>query len=195
MANDRAALGFLAGATVLPNKRMKLTKLSAAPFRGRRCRLMPAPARSDAGTASQLIRGVRWAPDAPRGRGRNGLFVSWSMLSAHAERGLAPGRSARSVTWRRGARHGARTGWHPGVALGGSVLAPARSARERGVLVRSGGKRHRRATERALEADEAPLELERGMVVGVHLDSAVAAWVPACSGASQLKRGVRWTHW
>ena len=42
-----------------PNKRMKQTKLSPAPFRGRRCRLMPAPARSDAGTASQLIRGVR----------------------------------------------------------------------------------------------------------------------------------------
>ena len=41
------------------NKRMKLTKLSPAPFRGRRCRLMPAMARSDAGTASQLIRGVR----------------------------------------------------------------------------------------------------------------------------------------
>jgi hypothetical protein len=42
------------------NKRMKQTKLSPAPFRGRRCRLMPALARSDAGTASQLIRGVRW---------------------------------------------------------------------------------------------------------------------------------------
>jgi hypothetical protein len=42
-----------------PNKRMKLTKLSPAPLRGRRCRLMPAPARMDAGTASQLIRGVR----------------------------------------------------------------------------------------------------------------------------------------
>jgi len=41
-----------------PNKRMQLTKLSAAPLLGRRCRLMPAPARSDAGTASQLIRGV-----------------------------------------------------------------------------------------------------------------------------------------
>ena len=41
-----------------PNKRMKLTKLSPASFRGRRCRLMPALARSDAGTASQLIRGV-----------------------------------------------------------------------------------------------------------------------------------------
>jgi hypothetical protein len=42
-----------------PNKAMKLTKLSAAPFRGRRRRLMPAPAGTDAGTASQLIAGVR----------------------------------------------------------------------------------------------------------------------------------------
>jgi hypothetical protein len=47
-----------------PNKGMKLTKLSAAPEHGRpawlslRCRLMPAPARMDAGTASQLIPGV-----------------------------------------------------------------------------------------------------------------------------------------
>ena len=43
-----------------PNKGMKLTKLSAAPFRGKKCRLMPAPSRLDAGTASQLIPGVRW---------------------------------------------------------------------------------------------------------------------------------------
>jgi hypothetical protein len=49
---------------VLSNKGMKLTKLSAAPEHGRparlvrRCRLMPAPVRSDAGTASQLIPGV-----------------------------------------------------------------------------------------------------------------------------------------
>ena len=48
----------LVGRSVPPNKAMKLTKLSAAPFRGRRCRLMPAPA-GDAGTASQLIAGVR----------------------------------------------------------------------------------------------------------------------------------------
>jgi hypothetical protein len=47
------------------NKGMKLTKLSAASEHGRlawlslRCRLMPAPARMDAGTASQLIPGVR----------------------------------------------------------------------------------------------------------------------------------------
>ncbi len=47
------------------NKGMKLTKLSAAPEHGRlawlslRCRLMPAPAGMDAGTASQLIPGVR----------------------------------------------------------------------------------------------------------------------------------------
>jgi hypothetical protein len=52
------------------NKRMKLTKLSPAPFRGRRCRLMPAPARMDAGTASQLIRGVRQTTVVhPRGNG------------------------------------------------------------------------------------------------------------------------------
>jgi hypothetical protein len=43
----------------LPNKGMKLTKLSAAPFLERRCRLMPAPVGLDAGTASQLIPGVR----------------------------------------------------------------------------------------------------------------------------------------
>ena len=47
-----------------PNKAMKQTKLSAAPLLGRqgshlrRCRLMPAPAGSDAGTASQLIASV-----------------------------------------------------------------------------------------------------------------------------------------
>ena len=52
-----------------PNKRMKLTKLSPAPFRGRRCRLMPAPAGLDAGTASQLIRGVR-PTHSPRPSGR-----------------------------------------------------------------------------------------------------------------------------
>jgi hypothetical protein len=49
----------------LSNKGMKLTKLSAAPTLapqaalGRRCRRMPAPACMDAGTASQLIPGVR----------------------------------------------------------------------------------------------------------------------------------------
>jgi hypothetical protein len=42
-----------------PNEGMKLTKLSAAPFRDKKCRLMPAPSRLDAGTASQLIPGVR----------------------------------------------------------------------------------------------------------------------------------------
>jgi hypothetical protein len=41
-----------------PNKGMKLTKLSAAPGRMER-RLMPAPSHSGAGTASQLIPGVR----------------------------------------------------------------------------------------------------------------------------------------
>jgi hypothetical protein len=42
-----------------PNKGMKLTKLSAAWLPAWTCRLMPAPSRSDAGTASQLIPGVR----------------------------------------------------------------------------------------------------------------------------------------
>ena len=41
------------------NKGMKLTKLSAAWLPEWTCRLMPAPARMDAGTASQLIPGVR----------------------------------------------------------------------------------------------------------------------------------------
>jgi hypothetical protein len=46
-----------------PNKGMKLTKLSAAWLLGWTCRLMPAPAGMDAGTASQLIPGVRWTQD------------------------------------------------------------------------------------------------------------------------------------
>ena len=51
----------------LPNKGMKLTKLSAAWLPEWTCRLMPAPVNSmDAGTASQLIPGVRQT----NGRGR-----------------------------------------------------------------------------------------------------------------------------
>jgi hypothetical protein len=42
-----------------PNKGMKLTKLSAAWLPAWTCRLMPAPPRQHAGTASQLIPGVR----------------------------------------------------------------------------------------------------------------------------------------
>ncbi len=42
-----------------PNKGMKLTKLSAAWLPEWTCRLMPAPSRLYAGTASQLIPGVR----------------------------------------------------------------------------------------------------------------------------------------
>jgi hypothetical protein len=42
---------------------MKLTKLSAAWLPGWTCRLMPAPARMGAGTASQLIPGVRLTPE------------------------------------------------------------------------------------------------------------------------------------
>ena len=57
----------------LPNKAMKLTKLSAALWCGRlagplgRCRLVPAAARLDAGTASQLIASVERTPPAATG--------------------------------------------------------------------------------------------------------------------------------
>ncbi len=44
-----------------PNKGMKLTKLSAAWLPEWTCRLMSAPAGTGAGTASQLIPGVRRA--------------------------------------------------------------------------------------------------------------------------------------
>jgi hypothetical protein len=43
----------------LPNKAMKLTKLSPAPLRGRSAGSCPRRLISDAGTASQLIAGVR----------------------------------------------------------------------------------------------------------------------------------------
>jgi len=55
-----------AGCATWPaNKRMKLTKPSAAPWLAWRCRLMPAAAGLEAGTASQLIPGVRrtWAAE------------------------------------------------------------------------------------------------------------------------------------
>jgi hypothetical protein len=50
-------------ATRLPNKRMQLTKLRAAPVR--RAEVPPcAPAgEMDGGTASQLIRSVRWTSE------------------------------------------------------------------------------------------------------------------------------------
>jgi hypothetical protein len=64
-----------------PNKGMKLTKLSAAPTLApqaaltRRCRRMPAPSRSHAGTASQLIPGVRRTNGrAHDRRGRSGKY-------------------------------------------------------------------------------------------------------------------------
>ena len=56
---------------VRPNKGMKLTELSAAWLPGRACRLMPAPARTDAGTAPQLIPSVlrRHGDEAECGHG------------------------------------------------------------------------------------------------------------------------------
>ena len=53
-----------------PNKAMKQTKLSAAPWLAWRCRLMPAEASVDAGTASQLIAGVRRTPSGAGARPR-----------------------------------------------------------------------------------------------------------------------------
>ena len=66
------------------NKRMKLTKLSPAPFRGRRCRLMPAPARwtraplrslsavfgGPRGARAAQPRRSRWQPSELRPLGR-----------------------------------------------------------------------------------------------------------------------------
>ena len=80
LAVGRGLVGFgtAAGGTMEqavlapPNKAFKLTKLSPAPSLvlrarlGRRCRLVPAPTRIDAGTASQLNARVR------RTRGCNG---------------------------------------------------------------------------------------------------------------------------
>jgi hypothetical protein len=61
---------------------MKLTKLSAAWLPEWTCRLMPAPARSDAGTASQLIPGVR-PTGAPDGRETLGKWAREAELSGH----------------------------------------------------------------------------------------------------------------
>jgi hypothetical protein len=60
-AGDGSAALTESGVGVRPNKGMKLTKLSAAWLPEWTCRLMPALAYGmDAGTASQLIPGVRW---------------------------------------------------------------------------------------------------------------------------------------
>jgi hypothetical protein len=47
------------------------------------------------------------------------------------------------------------------------------------------------AVEQADEADEAPLDRERGMMGGCGRGDVVIVSVPACSGASQLIRSVR----
>ena len=51
---------------------------------------MPAPAGLDAGTASQLIRGVRWTQELPRAHERMDGMLWRCMRNVHAERGLAP---------------------------------------------------------------------------------------------------------
>jgi hypothetical protein len=63
---------------------MQLTKLSAAPLHESKCRLMPAPSHSCAGTASQLIAGVRRTGEAPRMRGlvlASGVVLVMSVMS------------------------------------------------------------------------------------------------------------------
>ncbi len=75
-----------------PNKRMKLTKLSAARLPGWTCRLMPAPAGLDAGTASQLIRGVR-----PTLRPRSDLARIWPECGSRSSWRLRPIEQYRSL--------------------------------------------------------------------------------------------------
>jgi len=59
-AGAKSKAGNGVGSTAKPqNKGMKLTKLSAAPLRGRSAASCPRRPTSDAGTASQLIPGVR----------------------------------------------------------------------------------------------------------------------------------------
>ena len=68
------------------NKRMKQTKLSAAPWPEWRCRLMPAPAGLDAGTASQLIRGVR----RTNGRGKQTIGEWGARVGPKKQNAIGP---------------------------------------------------------------------------------------------------------
>jgi hypothetical protein len=115
MANQRVLLRVVqtrlrsddgrATETASSNKGMKLTKLSAAWLRGRTCRLMPAQAKLDAGTASQLIPGVgqlvpgiRRGWDAREGR-RNGGDIATDLTRRPGARHpvARPGLAVRSV--------------------------------------------------------------------------------------------------
>ncbi len=49
------------------------------------------------------------------------------------------------------------------------------------------------AAQQGDEADEAQVEMERGMVGGCRRGRATIVWVPACLRASQLIAGVRRT--
>ena len=96
---------------------------------------MPAPAGLDAGTASQLIRGVRWTQELPRGHERMDGMLWRCMRSVHAERGLAPmggvGKGANRADgfmaggWPHGRRGAtlARVGWWTKAAGASSVPA------------------------------------------------------------------------
>ena len=78
-----------------PNKGMKLTKLSAAWLPAWTCRLMPAPANGmDAGTASQLIPGVRQT----NGRGRTSRRRACDVFTVARPPGVVPVRELTCVT-------------------------------------------------------------------------------------------------
>ena len=195
---------------------MKLTKLSAALWHGRheelvgRCRLVPAVAWLRAGTASQLIASVRWTQGRPRrtwrtrpvrrAEGTRGVLLEQCM-DLRAERWLAPlageskGRTAPHGTG--GNVSGAVRPLH---ALGVErhLRAPA-GPRERGTYcsgtcsVRTDPRREWGATEQGVQADEARVVLERGLVVGAYRGSAVIVRGPRGALASQLNAGVRRT--
>ena len=166
---------------------MKQTKLSPAPFRGRRCRLMPAPARSDAGTASQLIRGVRWTPGLRRAHER----TEW-MQCRHAE-GPACGAGAS----RRRLRGGQAGAWSGDSAprvrgmVGGASPSPVvqcvrAAASERGITQEPPNKRMKQTRRR--------WSWNVAWCSAGTRDCAVIVRVLASPGASQLIRGVRRTR-
>ena len=213
-ARARATRGV---SVVPPNKAMKLTKLSAALWHGRheelvgRCRLVPAVAWLRAGTASQLIASVRWTQGRPRrtrrtrpvrrAEGARGVLLEQCM-DLRAERWLAPlAGESKGRTAPHGTGGNASGAVRPLHALGveRQLRAPA-GPRERGTYcsgtrsVRTDPGREWGATEQGVQADEAPLEAGRDMVVGRGRGSVVTVWVPASSGASQLNAGVRWTQ-
>jgi len=84
-ASGPVARGLAPQRTGLPNKRMQLTKLRAAPERQAEVPPCAPAARMDGGTASQLIRSVRWTR---RGEPLNGIRPRISRLTNVAHDGM-----------------------------------------------------------------------------------------------------------